>query len=138
MPRLTLLYIKTSFVYLVAGLLLGFLQVLPNDLLHQVLAGATAVYYHLLVVGWLTQLIFGVAYWMFPKPSSAPSSRPERLAWATYISLNVGLGLRAVAEPLLTTLPGPTWGSILAVSAGLQWLAALAFIMSIWPRVRGR
>jgi hypothetical protein len=27
-------------------------------------------YLHLLVLGWLTQLIFGVAFWMFPRYSA--------------------------------------------------------------------
>ncbi|PJB67886.1 MAG: hypothetical protein CO094_02665 [Anaerolineae bacterium CG_4_9_14_3_um_filter_57_17] len=61
MPLLTRTFIKTAMVCLAFALVLGIL------LTSGVTNGLFPVYIHLLVFGWLTQLIFGVIYWMFPK-----------------------------------------------------------------------
>ncbi|MCZ7546968.1 MAG: cbb3-type cytochrome c oxidase subunit I [Anaerolineae bacterium] len=93
---------------------------------------------HLLTVGWLTQLIIGVAYWMFPKYSKARPRGSERLGWATYALLNLGLALRAAGEPLMAAQPGANAGWLLAASAVLQMLAAWAFVANTWARVKSR
>lgn len=51
------------------------------------------------MVGWVTQMIFGVIYWMFPIITRAQPRGNERLGWAVYILLNVGLLLRVIYEP---------------------------------------
>jgi hypothetical protein len=92
-------------------------------------------YLHLLVLGWLTQLIFGVAHWMFPRHRSTTTPSGEKLGWATYICLNTGLVLRAIAEPG----PSSDWRSrVLLLSALLQVAAGWLFVLTTWPRIRGR
>jgi len=90
------------------------------------------------VVGWITQLIFGVAQWMFPKTSRERHHGSHRLAWITYALLNVGLLIRAIAEPRALSAAGGVWGPMLAISSLIQWTAGMIFIVDIWPRVRGR
>ena len=51
-----------------------------------------------------------------------------KLAWASYILLNLGLLLRVVGEPLTSTYPETGTGWLLVVSALLQWLAAILFV----------
>jgi hypothetical protein len=138
MPTVTRTYLRTSLVFLAAGLSLGLLRAVPSESLTLALSGSTAVYYHLLVVGWLTQLVFGVAQWMFPRARRGRHPRSDSLAWSTYGLLNAGLVIRALAEPSVTTGDGGPWGAVLALSALLQWLAVVLFIIDIWPRVRGR
>lgn len=138
MPIVTRTYLRTSLFFLAAGLSLGLLRSVPSESLTLALSGATAVYYHLLVVGWITQLVFGVAQWMFPKARRDRHSRSDSLAWSTYGLLNAGLVLRALAEPSVMSGDGGLWGAALALSALLQWLAGMLFIIDIWPRVRGR
>lgn len=139
MPLLTRWFIKASFLYLVAALLIGALVVAraPLDLLAG-LAALAPVYFHLFMVGWVSQLIFGVVYWMFPRYSRERPRGSERLAWAVFVLLNLGLLLRAVAEPLNALRPAPAWGWLVALSAVLQWLAGLAFAANSWPRVKER
>ena len=96
------------------------------------------VFYHLLMVGWATQLICGVALWMFPPSSRERPRGDERLGWFTYAALNSGLLLRAIFEPLHTWSPAPWMGWALALSALLQVLAIWVFVAAIWPRVKGR
>jgi hypothetical protein len=139
MPTLTRWYIRSSLLYLLAALLLGAALALGGPLaLPAWLAGWTPVYFHLFMLGWVTQLIFGVVFWMFPKASPERPSGSHRLGWLSYAALNLGLLLRAAAEPMLAASDQPIWRWGLALSATLQWLAGLAFVANTWPRVRGR
>ena len=130
MPLLTRTFIKTALVYLALALLFGVLLALGLS------NGFFAVYIHLLVFGWLTQLIFGVVYWMFPKYSTEKPRGHETLGWITYGVLNIGLILRAIAEPLQASQPNNLFGALLVISAILQWLSGIAFIANTWQRVR--
>jgi hypothetical protein len=89
-------------------------------------------------VGWVAQLIFGVVYWMFPRYSKEQPRGSETIARATYGLLNLGLILRAIAEPLHALEPAVHWGWLVALSAALQWLAGVAFVLNTWPRVKER
>lgn len=132
MPVLTRWFIKTALAYFVAALVVGVVQAARGGV------GIDPVYVHLLVVGWITQMIFGVAYWMFPKYSKEVPRGSDRLAIASYVCLNAGLLLRVVAEPALARHPGTGFGPVLALAAVLQWLGGMAFVANTWARVRER
>ena len=137
MPPITRLFVKTSLLYLVVALLAGVLLALRlNVALPTVVNGMIPVYFHLFMVGWVTQLIAGVAYWMFPKWSRHRPRGYDTLALATYWLLNAGLLLRVVAEPALTVSLSPAWGWLIVAAALLQWLAGMAFVVNTWPRVK--
>lgn len=133
MPTLTRWFLKAALVYLVLALCAGILLALPGE---SFLTGLFPVYIHTLAFGWLTQLIFGVALWMFPKYSSARPRGHEWLGWATFILLNTGLTLRIIFEPLHGMRPSAFSGGALVAAALLQWLAGLAFVANTWTRVR--
>ena len=132
MPILTRWFIKLSLVYFVAALTGSVWQAAGGP------AWLTPVIIHLLVVGWVTGMICGVAYWMFPKYSADQPRGVDGLAVATFVLLNAGLVLRVVAEPAQMTHPTPAAGWALVASAVLQWLGALTFVVNTWPRVKGR
>jgi hypothetical protein len=139
MPPLTRYFVKTSLVYLVLALLMGVLLVIRDVLdLPASVAGIFPVYIHLLVIGWLSQLIFGVAYWMFPVLRREKPHGNEFMGWGIYVLLNVGLVLRAVAEPWQSQNPNPGAAWLLVLSAILQWLAGLMFVFNTWGRVKVR
>ncbi len=139
MPELARWYIKTSLVYLAAALLVGVaLAVHRMTSLVPVLDFSGPAYIHLFVVGWLTQLIFGVAYWLFPRFSKASPYGHEYLGWGAYVLLNAGLILRAVAEPATGVMYGKGWRVALIGAALCQWAAGLLFTVYIWPRVRAK
>lgn len=139
MPPLTRWYIKLAIAYLVAGLLLGALQSLPAAWHPSpVIAVAGPAYIHLLVVGWITQMIFGVAYWMFPKHSPEAPRGDNAVAIATFVLLNVGLLLRVVVEPMRAVHPDLFPGWVLAIAGLAQALAGIGFAVSTWPRVKVR
>lgn len=134
MPTPARWFIKTALLYLVvalgvalvrAGQSVGLVPGVPSTLWLPQL--------HLLTVGWLTQLIFGVAYWLFPSP--APGTQPSpHLVWIAYGALNGGLLLRVGCESSLVAVPVQRWG--LMASATLQWAASLLLVVHFWTRVR--
>jgi hypothetical protein len=133
------IYIKTALVQLLVSVLLGALLLANTSLqLHRYVGLLLPVYYHLLMVGWATQLIAGVALWMFPAHSRERPRGDERLGWLAYGALNSGLLLRAVAEPLQLIRPAPwtSWGLVL--SALLQVAAIWLLVCALWPRVKAR
>jgi hypothetical protein len=132
-------FIRTALAYLLAAFVTGGLMLVNQGLaLDGRIALLQPVFYHLLMVGWATQLICGVALWMFPPHSRERPRGDERLGWCTYITLNAGLLLRVFAEPLHTWRPAPWLGWTLVLAALLQVLAIWAFVLAIWPRVKGR
>ena len=143
MPRLTRYFIKTALIYLLASLLIGVVVVaraafdLPSELA-AAMAALTPVYFHLFMVGWVTQLIFGMLFWMLPRQSKERLRGDERLAWVAFVTINVGLLVRAIGEPLVTLQPDIGAGWLLALSAVLQLIGGWAFIGNAWPRVKER
>ena len=139
MPLVTRLFIKTALFCFVAALICALLIALrPLLNLPSIVSALTPVYFHLFMLGWVTQLIVGIAYWMFPKYSKTAPRGSETLAWSTYALLNSGLLLRTIAEPAHSLYPWPLWGWLLAASALLQWCGGVTFVANTWPRVKGR
>lgn len=139
MPTLSRWHIKSAFVYLAAALGLG--VALAFGAISQIptwLAYLSPAFFHLIMVGWVTQMIFGVIFWMFPIVTRARPRGSERLGWTTYVLLNLGLLLRVLSEPINAIDPNGIWGWGLVVSALFQWLAAVFFVINAWPRVKER
>jgi hypothetical protein len=131
MPVLTRWFLRAAIVNLVAGLALGVIIALPSGP-----GGWYAPYVHLLVMGWASQMIFGVAYWMFPRRKPLDVQAFDWLGWTCFAATNAGLLLRAAFEPRLGNDPLAAAGVLMA--AGLQLLAVVAFVIMIWPRVMAR
>ena len=133
MPTEARWLIRTALVYLAVALGLGLIRAgqaaglvpgLPSTLWLPQL--------HFLTVGWLTQLIFGVAFWLFPRPS--PDAWGPPVIWSAYVTLNLGLLFRLLSEPTLLSAPVRSWG--LVASAALQWSASLLLVGYFWRRLR--
>lgn len=145
MPLLTRTFLRTAILYFVAALVLGLLLAARPWLGAAGagwLAGAWPVYWHLFMFGWVTQLIMGIALWMFPRYSKEQPRGNETLAWIAYGCINLGLLLRLVAEPALaagggSTVPLAVAQALTATSALLQAAGGLLFVLLIWPRVKG-
>ncbi|MBX3047366.1 MAG: hypothetical protein KF698_10250 [Anaerolineales bacterium] len=137
MPLVTRAFIKASLLYLVLALGLGVFQA-AQSWLGLALPGLSAVYFHLFLVGWVTQMIMGVGHWFFPKYSQQLPRGNEALAWACFWLLNIGLVLRAIVEPALSAQAAPLLSGLLVASAVMQWLAGLLFVYNAWPRIKER
>ena len=136
MPTLTRWFIKTSFACLLLAMIAGLLLAVQTRFNIPNLGGIFPIYIHLLVLGWITQLIFGVVYWMFPKFSIEEPRRSESLGWWTYGLLNVALLVRLIAEPVHSVTPGAVSGWALVLAAGMHLMAGLTFVVNSWSRVK--
>jgi hypothetical protein len=139
MPTLSRWFIKAGMIYFVIGLLMGAL------LLAQPALGWSSrwqvlrpVYLHFLFIGWVTQIIMGVGYWMFPKLSKERPRGSEKLGWGVFVLLNVGLILRAIGEPAMVLAPQAAFGWMLAIASLCLLLAGWGFIANTWGRIKER
>jgi cbb3-type cytochrome oxidase subunit 1 len=130
-------YIKTSFVFVVLGLLLG-----SWITVSQFVLGAypprlyVSAHAHLLLVGFMLMIVMGVATWMFPRLGREDSRYHPALAEAVYWVMTLSTAVRAAAEIL-----APWFGV-----APLRWTIALGglgqlagtalFVVNMWPRIR--
>lgn len=138
MPPLSRWFIKTSLIYLVATFLTGVLAAFDQP--WPALPGPgrlTIIYYHLLMLGWVSQLIFGVANWMFPVYSRTAPRRSEQLGWGSYGALNGGLVLLLLGEAVRASTSGPAGLWLVVIASFLLWLAGLAFVINTWGRIKG-
>jgi hypothetical protein len=139
MPTLSRWFIKIGMLYFVAGLLMGaLLMAQPVMGWSSSLQALRPVYLHLLFIGWVTQIIMGVGYWMFPKQSQENPRGSERLGWAVLILLNVGMILRAIGEPAMILAPQAGLGWMLATASLCLLLAGWGFIFNTWRRIKER
>jgi hypothetical protein len=140
MPPIARTYVKAACVYFIAAFLLGAMMMLDRWLnfsrwLKLVYLGQL----HLLLVGWITQLAIGVAYWIFPRFLKEQDPQPrgsDALAWGVLVFLNLGLLMRFLFEPFYLMGPRPWLAVLMALSGVLQALAALGFGLLIWGRIR--
>lgn len=137
MPTLSRWCVRAALAYLVSGMAMGsWMLIVQARRGYGPGAPWPALHAHLLLVGFLLLLIFGVAFWMFPKVGGRRGGRD--LGWVAFGLLNAGLLLRVLAEPLADRGRGAqAWDVLLGIAAVLPALAAVVFAIAIWPRVRG-
>jgi heme/copper-type cytochrome/quinol oxidase subunit 1 len=130
------LYVKTSFVFLLLGLALGgYITVQVNLVGRGVPWPLITAHVHLVLVGFMLMLVFGVATWMFPRPARDDGRYRPELAQAVYWLLTASTIVRTLGE--LAAAATGTRGSVLAAVGGLgQLAAALVFVINMWTRVR--
>ncbi len=150
MPATSRAFVKASVVYLCLGAVLGALLLINRWLPFEPRIVTLKVsHVQVLVIGWLTQLILGVAWWLFPPlkaglrrdaPRPVRSGQRQRgselLFWATFVCLNGGVLFRAVLEPLHSWTRLGWLGTLANVSDLFLLVAAIAFVANMWGRVR--
>jgi heme/copper-type cytochrome/quinol oxidase subunit 1 len=136
MAPLVRLYVKTSFVFLMLGLVLGgYITIQVNLMSRGVPWPLITAHVHLVLMGFMLMLVFGVATWMFPRPARDDSRYRPWLAWLVYWLLTASTVVRVLGE--FTAAAAGVRGSSLAALGGLgQLAAAIVFVINMWPRVR--
>jgi hypothetical protein len=135
MPPLSRAFVKAGFAALLLGLLAEAILARPEGLWPALPAAAIRLSaLHLLTVGWLLQVITGVAFWMFPRHRDHPPRGSAAPGWAAWGLLNLGLLTRVWGESWRLGAGGPLWP--LQLSALLQLAAACCIAWLLWPRIR--
>lgn len=122
------LFVRASLVYLIYTALLGFLFYLEPGWM----AYLRSSHVHAGLVGFLLNIVFGVAYWMMPRPGQL---KQPGLEAATFYTLNTGLVLRLVFEPFALVQRSEALQALLVLGALLQFAAVLLFAYAMQRRV---
>jgi cbb3-type cytochrome oxidase subunit 1 len=137
MPHVSQWFVRSSLVSLLTGFTLGAALLAQRGLGGA--DGAAALLWRwrpahveLLLVGWMVQLVMGVALWILPRFGVHRSLWAGPAAWLAFAFLNLGVLLAAVGP----ALGGPGGGALLAAGRAAEIAAALAFASALWPRVR--
>jgi hypothetical protein len=141
MPIETRLFVKAGLLWLFATFALGALMLGAKALGMAIPPGGAVVHSHMGFVGWLVNLVIGIALWFLPVNRARFKDNRGRypIAWvrAVFVLLNGGLLLRILAEPLFdSAFYPPVTAAALLISAGMQLLAIITFIVIAWSRVR--
>ncbi|MFN2292305.1 MAG: hypothetical protein ACK2UC_14015 [Anaerolineae bacterium] len=150
MPTTSRIYVKMSILYLALGAILGALFLINRwTPLGIWVLSLKVSHVQFLVVGWLTQLILGVAWWLFPplqiglrRDAPRPVRRgqaqrgSESLFWTTFICLNLGVLLRGVLEPVYVWTGIDAFQAMAGISGLFLLAAAVTFVLNMWARVR--
>jgi len=136
-PALIRRYIKTSFVFLVAGLLLG-----GYILFGEFVSGQypprlfITAHVHLLLVGFMLMLVMGVATWMFPRPARDDRRYRPELAEAVYWVMTLTTAVRGASEIGEGLSGSPALRVLIALGGFGQLLGVVLFVANMWWRVR--
>jgi cbb3-type cytochrome oxidase subunit 1 len=137
MPPLIRRYIKTSFAFLIAGVLLG-----TYASVSQYLLGAypprllITAHVHLLLVGFMLMIVMGVATWMFPRPARDDLRYRPELAEAVYWLMTASTCVRALAEMFAAFADSTALRMTVALGGAGQAGGVLLFVANMWTRVR--
>jgi cbb3-type cytochrome oxidase subunit 1 len=137
MPPLIRRYVKTSFAFLLAGVILG-----TYISIGQYLLGAypprllVTAHVHLLLVGFMLMIVMGVATWMFPRPARDDLRYRPELAEAVYWLMTVATCVRTAAELLAAHSDSTALRAAIALGGLGQAGGVLLFVVNMWTRVR--
>lgn len=137
MPRLSQLYIRFAFIYLLLGFTIGSLLLAHKGVpIHPALWILLPAHMEFLLFGWIVQLTMGVAFWILPRFWKAPRRGNETGAQIALVLLNVGIWLIVIGSWLSPILPLRHY--LMASGRLLEIGAAVAFASHLWPRVVSR
>jgi len=132
------LFVKTSLIALVFAFVAGAYMAIAEALGHPVARIWAVEHAHLAFVGWLVNVVMGIALWMLPlareRYPHTSGRYPAGAPIAIYALLNGGLVVRILSEPFLET--GALARGALFVSALAQVAAVALFAYVAWHRVR--
>ena len=126
MPPLSRLFIRAAFVSLLAGATIGALILAHKGIfIHPAMWSWLPAHIELLLIGWIVQLILGMAFWIAPRFWKRPRRGNETSAKVALLLINAGVWL-----VVLQALSG---GAIWLLHAGrlLELGAVIAFSLHL-------
>jgi hypothetical protein len=130
-------YIKTSLVFLTAGLLLGAELIVAEFVIGRYPPRLfITAHVHLLLVGFMLMMVMGVATWMFPKPARDDGRYRPGIAEAVYWVMTLSTAARALAEVTAPFTTSATLRFVIAAGGIGQLAGAALFVTNMWSRVR--
>lgn len=127
-------FLKASLAWLALGVTLGVAMAA-----HPVWTVYRVVHMHMVLLGFVTMMIFGVAYHVIPRFAGHPLWSRRLAVWHWWVA-NAGLALMSVAFTLRVISEAASRAStlVLAVGGALSALGAYAFALGIWRTIDGK
>jgi cbb3-type cytochrome oxidase subunit 1 len=123
-------FLKASLAWLTAGVTLGVAMAA-----HPVWTVYRTAHMHMVMLGFVTMMIYGVAYHVIPRFTGSPLHSRRAAEWHWWASnggltlMVIGFVLRAAGAPVATTL--------LAIGGSLSALGAYVFAYVLWRTMDG-
>ncbi len=138
MHILVRLYLRTAFFFLALGLF-GGLWIEAQSMAGGVIShGMIVAHVHVLLVGFLLMMVFGVAYWLFPRSGHGQPIGPYPiLVGFSYALLTAGTLTRAVTEFFDAQLTTQAWAYVRLAASTCQVGGIMIGVVALWGRVRG-
>jgi cbb3-type cytochrome oxidase subunit 1 len=123
-------FLKASLAWLAAGVSLGVAMAA-----HPVWTVYRLVHIHMVLLGFVTMMIYGVAYHVVPRFAGFPLHSPRAAVWHWWIS-NAGLALMATGFAI--RVHDATAGTVvLAAGGALSASGAYTFVYVLWRTIDG-
>jgi heme/copper-type cytochrome/quinol oxidase subunit 1 len=130
-------FIKTAIGFLALGLLIGAWLIVRRELFdHHPTAYEVSAHTHALLVGFVMEMILGVALWLFPRPDKSDERYDPRLAGLAYWVLTISTAGRVVGELARSHVDAPVLRWAIVVFGLGQVAAVLLFFHTMWSRIR--
>ncbi|MCE1164159.1 MAG: cbb3-type cytochrome c oxidase subunit I [Bacteroidetes bacterium] len=130
-------FVKTSIVFMLAGILSGFFMMLARRVF-EIGYGPSllSAHTHVILVGFMMMMIMGVSIWFFPKAEKTDKRYSPALVVAVYWLMVIGTSVRFIGEFADAFVTLKFLNYIIVFSSLLQIIAAGIFVYTIWGRVR--
>jgi hypothetical protein len=125
MPRVSAWFVRASLCHLVVGFAIGAVLLASKGIPLGFNAWPLrSAHIEMLLVGWMIQLVMGVAVWIFPRFVLRRAPRRSAItAWLAFALLNTGVLLACLG------------GILLAAGRLIEIGAAASFAVHLWGRV---
>lgn len=124
MSRLTILFIKSSLIYFAIAVLVGLdITFMPGHL-----GSMMPVHAHLMLLGWITMMIYGVAYHILPRFSASPLYS-DKMANVQFYLAHIGLIGMAVSFAMRSYVNAG--GMLLILFSIIEAISIILFVFNM-------
>lgn len=131
MPRVSVWLVRASLLHLLSGAILGAgYLAFKAEGWFAILVTHLGTHQEQMLVGWMVQLVIGVAYWILPRTEGQGPKESGRLMWLVFWLLNAGVLVASLGtDPALPS-------SLVFVGRVAETAAAVLFARHAWHRQR--
>ncbi len=131
MPRMSVWLIRAALLHFLSGALMGSAYLcFKAEGWFAWSVSHLPVHVEVMLVGWMVQLVIGVAYWILPRPADEPRDAHAPVMWAVFGLINAGVLIAALGgDPLF-----PAWTGL--AGRVMEVAAAALFALHAWNRQR--
>ena len=131
-------FVKTSIIFLIAGIFLGLYMSLDKHLFYTGFSPELiSAHTHIILVGSVMMMIMGVALWFFPRAEKDDKKYNPDLILVTYWIMTISTALRFLFQVIGSFIESKYIETGISVFSIFQVLAIILFFYAMWGRIRG-